>query len=238
MLAELLLGPAKDAGDDKDQAGSHGSAKDGKGWDMTGWVRWLEGLHGEYERRMTTMCDLLDQGRTQLKTGRRPSLTQLTARLAPAQEAAPSADEDWAVIETVPMYSFPRPAGGMFVWITMALETHPLARKVAGPRLAQALWVLLTQAPFRVLVAPGTMFAPSEEVAAERAWKCFRLCFAAVERAELEGVSGRFVGGVRRFWGIREVKVIDELLKELEGIEDKGEGMGSGMGMGMLTGMC
>jgi len=83
-----------------------------------------------------------------------------------------------------------------------------------------------------VLVAPGSMFAATDEVRDKHAWKCFRLCFAAAPRLELEGISGRFVAAVRKFWEIKEVRVIDKLLEDLEGEERVEDGMG------MLTGMC
>jgi DNA-binding transcriptional MocR family regulator len=52
MVAELLVGP--------DHKAKGKSAFNG--WDVTGWIRWLEGLRGEYERRMNTFCDGLDEG--------------------------------------------------------------------------------------------------------------------------------------------------------------------------------
>jgi DNA-binding transcriptional MocR family regulator len=222
MVAELLIGPTKGG------QGS-GGAKDGSGWDLQGWVRWLEGLRGEYERRMTTMSDILDKGKIKIKNGRRKSLTKLMGELSTSDDDL----EDWSVIQTMSMYDFPRPQGGMFLWITMAFHTHPLAGSVLGPRLAQALWVLWTTEPYRVLVSPGTMFSPSDEIREEHGWKCFRLCFAAAPKAELANISRRFVQGVHAFWDIKDVAVIDDLLKDIDEAHVKDT-----TGMAVMTGFC
>ncbi|KAF2663262.1 aromatic amino acid aminotransferase [Microthyrium microscopicum] len=226
MIAELLIGPAKDG------LGS-GGRKDGTGWDMSGWVRWLEGLRGEYERRMDTMATILEKGRTKIKSGRRQSFTQMMMDTQ-LQEQEGDAQSDWAVIETTPLYDFYRPTGGMFLWLSVRFENHPLAGKVAGPRLAMALWVYWTTEPYKVLVGPGTMFAPNEEIAEEKAWKYFRLCFAAAPVEELSSISKGFVKGIGAFFEIKDAKKIDDILKDLDGIETAAEREG----MGCIAGWC
>ena len=197
MIAELLMGPQQD-GD-----GGKGGAKDGKGWDFGGWVRWLEGLRGNYERRMNTMCEILDEAKWIVKTGRRRSLEG-------AEEG------EWSVVEKTQMYSFDWPMGGMFLWLALNLETHPLHRKVALPRLARAQWVLWTTKPYLVLVSPGAIFAPTEEIRAEKGWRYFRLCFAAVNEDELSSITHRFADGIKAFWTIKDKAKIDEILKDDE----------------------
>ncbi|KAF2090889.1 aromatic amino acid aminotransferase [Saccharata proteae CBS 121410] len=216
MIAELIIGPqAADSG--------RGGAKDGKGWAMAGWIRWLEGLRGNYERRMNAMSDVLASGSQLLKSGRRASFSALLD--------SPSDEDEWSVIETTPMYEFTRPLGGMFIWLTFNFASHPLANKMPGPRLARALWILWTTAPYKVLVSPGSIFAPSEKIRDTEAWKSFRLCFAACPEEEIVGISKRCVKGVQEFWRIRDVGRIEELL----GDEDPGM---EGEGMGMLAGFC
>jgi DNA-binding transcriptional MocR family regulator len=180
MIAELVVGPP--GKEDSDVPGSsppaNGGMKDGSGWDIAGWVRWLEGLRGNYERRMNAMCDVLDSGKYLLKSGRRPSLDGLTERTetlfldgVPAQtktslkEGEGAVEEkEWSVIEKTQIYDFVRPMGGMFVWIRFDFTTHPLASKVEHARLSRALWILWTTPEYRVLVAPGALFAPTEEI--------------------------------------------------------------------------
>ena len=211
LIAELIVGPPSA----KSGNGS-GGLQNGKGWDADGWVRWLEGLRGEYERRMNEMCDVLEAGRAAL-------------------QCRDGADGDWADVRQVYPYEFVRPLAGMFVWLRFDFGSHPLARRVPPPRLSRALWVFWTTAPFKVLVSPGGIFAPTAEIAERDAWKCFRVCFAAVPREELRPISSRFVDGVRAFWEIRDVGKIDELLEDEDrvvmGIEDVA-------GMAAMTGFC
>ncbi|KAF3009469.1 hypothetical protein E8E13_002552 [Curvularia kusanoi] len=216
MIAELLMGPssANDPG--------RGGAADGSGWKVDGWVRWLEGLRGNYERRMQTMCDVLDRGRSVVKTGRRRSLSFVA-----------DSDDEWAVVEKSQIYSFVRPLGGMFVWVRFDFNTHPLADEVPHARLSQALWVFWTQKPYLCLVAPGSMFAPTPEIRDKDAYNCVRLCFAACPAEDVKPISKRFVDGAQAFWRIRKKSTIDKLLEE-----EEAENLDHVAGMAVLSGMC
>ncbi|KIW01507.1 hypothetical protein, variant [Verruconis gallopava] len=223
MIAELIMGPP-----DGPKNGS-GGAKDGKGWRFDGWVRWLEGLRGEYQRRMETMCGVLSAGKTIMKSGRRSSLSQLTADL----NVNDGDRDEWSVIEQTKIYDFVRPLGGMFLWVRFDFGTHPLSKQVPGPRLARALWIYFTTDAYKVLVGPGTMFAPTQEIKERDAWECFRLCFAAAETHEIEEFSKRFVRGAKGFWKIKDKQVIDDLLAE-----DEVEMLDASNAMGNLAGFC
>jgi DNA-binding transcriptional MocR family regulator len=227
MIAELIMGPPEGP------KNGTGGAKDGKGWRFDGWVRWLEGLRGEYQRRMETMCSVLTAGKTIMKSGRRGSIGELITDL---NLDTVDADE-WSVIEKTTMYDFVRPLGGMFLWLRFDFSTHPLIKQVPGPRLSRALWIYLTTEPYKILVGPGQMFAPSKEVLERDAWECFRLCFAAAESDEIADFSKRFVKGAKGFWRIKDKEAIDELLKDVDGGEEalvleQQEGMRS------LVGFC
>ena len=196
------------------------------GWRVDGWVRWLEGLRAEYERRMVAMCRALDDGAHELKH----------------QTPVRPADADWGVITKTRLFDFRWPRGGMFVWLRMRFETHPLwgvpradgssrrtggdddaaaAVVVDGVALCTALFVLLTRKPHLVVVSPGLMFSATEAVAAARGWAHYRLCFAAEDGAdEVAACSRRFAEGVRRFWRVKRVAELERLLEGAPGSED------------------
>jgi hypothetical protein len=233
MIAELIMGPAK--GDKK----GNGGAKDGLGWDVEGWVRWLEGLRGEYQRRMEAMSDTLAAGKTLVKSGRRNSLTEMTGNLQLSLDTSTTQSaDDWSVIETAKMYDFVRPMGGMFLWVRFDFTSHPLATKVALPRLSRALWVLWTTPHYRVLVSPGSIFAPSDMIRERDAWTCYRLCFAACPTDDVEDISKRFVKAVHAFWKIKTVDLIDELLKDDDMVPAGSMDVCDTTGMAVLTGFC
>ncbi|KAH8731731.1 pyridoxal phosphate-dependent transferase, partial [Phaeosphaeriaceae sp. PMI808] len=215
MIAELIMGPQS-----SNDPGKGGSA-DGSGWKVDGWVRWLEGLRGNYERRMQNMCDILETGREAVKAGRRKSLGQVA-----------DDEDDWAVVEKTHIYSFIRPLGGMFIWVRFEFSSHPLAGQFPGAQLSHALWVFWTHKPFLCLVAPGATFAASEEIRDNDSHNCFRLCFAACPAEEVSSVSKRFVDGAQAFWRIKSKSKIEKLLED-DLIAQEG-----GQGMAVLTGMC
>ena len=224
MIAELLIGPPSDKG-------GHGSGglQNGKGWEYDGWVRWLEGLRGQYESRMNEMCDSLEKGR---------GIVQYRIGLGNGTKPGEAVDDEWTQVRQIYPYSFVRPLGGMFIWVRFDFGTHPLVAAVPQQRLALALWVFWTTKPFRVLVAPGTIFAPSDAIRARDAWKCFRLCFAAVPRTDVGPIADRFVAGVKAFWNMRDPRAIDKLLED---VDDDGPFMASAeaaQGMASVTGLC
>lgn len=200
MIAELIIGP-------HDPKHGRGGGKSDGGWQVDGFVRWLEGLRGNYERRMQSMCSILDEGKHLVKAGRRKSI-----------------DNEWSVVEKVPLYDFIWPLGGMFVWIQMNFETHPLWKKTTPQALARALWVHLTTDQYLVLVAPGSIFAPNEEIREKKSWVYFRMCFAAVDEPEVEKSTKRFVVGVQQFWRKKSLDDVEELsvrgLEASEGLVD------------------
>ncbi|KAF1918811.1 pyridoxal phosphate-dependent transferase [Ampelomyces quisqualis] len=216
MVAELIMGPQSSTDPGK------GGAADGSGWKVDGWVRWLEGLRGNYERRMSTMCDVLNAGKEAVKAGRRRSLTEVVDE-----------DDDWAVVEKTQVYSFVRPLGGMFVWVRFNFASHPLAKEVPGARLSRALWIFWTTKPYLCLVAPGSMFATSQEILDKDSYRCFRLCFAACPDEDVESITKRFTDGAQAFWRIKSKSKIDDLL------EQEGEATVDHVaGMAVLSGMC
>ncbi|KAL1852849.1 hypothetical protein Daus18300_012013 [Diaporthe australafricana] len=176
------------------------------GWDTAGWVRWIEGLRGEYERRMNRMCRILDAGAVHVKQG--------TPRAA--------ADADVCVLTKTQLYDFAWPRGGMFVWVRVYFEQHPLFGAassdgkdiVDGTALATGLLIHLTRSPYKVLISPGMMFAATEEIRRSVGWQYFRLCFAAETEENVDLCSERFVKGVRKYWAIKKVKELEDLIKD------------------------
>lgn len=209
MISELILGPDHDGLKATKKDGGKGGLKDGDGWKADGWVRWLEGLRGNYERRMNSMSKILDAAKYQVKAGRRPSLVQ---------HEDDEDEDEWSVIERTQLYSFDWPVGGMFVWLKIHFDEHPLFKeyKKRGElqRLGRALWIFWTTSPYKVLAAPGTMFSPTEEIAEKKGWKHFRLCFAAIDEEDLGGVTQRLADGVHAFFRIQDAKAIEKILEE------------------------
>lgn len=87
----------------------------------------------------------------------------------------------------------------------------------------------LTSKKYLVLVAPGSIFAPTDEIREEQSWAYLRVCFAAVDEPEVEDLSRRFVNGVKDFW---EKTSLDD-------IEETGtRGLEASQGLADLVGGC
>ncbi|KFY14369.1 hypothetical protein V492_02675 [Pseudogymnoascus sp. VKM F-4246] len=185
MVAQVIMEP-----DNKDGKGGP------TGWKVDGWVRWLEGLRGSYERRMQLMSTTLENGRFTIQQKR----------------MANEEDAEWAVVKKAEMYSFSWPRGGMFLWLRYNFASHPLSGQVEGQRLAKALWIWLTKKPYLALVSPGEQFEVILGSAKPDGWRYSRICFGAVEEDDVQKVTARYTKGVESFWQLRKVK-------DIEGIE-------------------
>ena len=177
-----------------------------RGWEMGGWVRWLEGLRGAYERRMVRMCRILDAG------------THLIRADVCDDALDEGIDSDWGIVTKTKLINYRWPRGGMFVWLRVNFERHPLwqaagshGQLIDGTTLSTALHLFLTTKPYLVIVATGVMFSATKEIRAEIGWAYFRLCFAAETEDSVDASTRRFVDGLHDFWRIMDVKKIEKL---------------------------
>ncbi|KAJ9217234.1 hypothetical protein DTO166G4_1289 [Paecilomyces variotii] len=193
MVAKMIMGPeAKEqSGRDVDLQGKHG-------WKMDGWVRWLEGLRGAYERRMQDMCTALEEGKYIVQDSTDRDLFNSMGDLS-----------DWEVVNKVKMFDFVWPMAGMFVWMKICIDTHPLFSQLGGEKLCKALWIHLTRKPYLCLVAPGQMFAPTQKTM-DIAYQYMRLCFAPMAASDVTEASQKTVEGFKAFWQIKDPKDIDD----------------------------
>lgn len=208
MVAEMIMGPGQEATMDKFQNLGLREKNTFAEWNMDGWVRWLEGLRGVYERRVMRMCSIIDDGLFQLKQS-----TPIN-----------STDGEWGVISKIRLLSYHWPRGGMFVWVKVHFEKHPLWQSqgsdklpvIDGPALGKALLIFLTHKPHLIIAAPGTLFAATPQIAALDAWAYFRLSFAAEKEENVGPSSQRFVNGIHRFWRIKSAAEVEALISELD----------------------
>ncbi|KAF5631248.1 aromatic amino acid aminotransferase I [Fusarium sp. NRRL 52700] len=176
------------------------------GWQLDGWVRWLEGLRGEYERRMTRMCSILEKN-----------------AFSPRQPTSQNPGLDSDVVSKIRLFDFDWPRGGMFIWLRVHFEKHALyqsrggdtAPVIDGPALAKAFLIHSTHAPHLVLGSPGSMFSATPEILEKRGWQYIRLCFAAESDENIDGGSSRFARSVGEFFKINDAVQIEKLLEEL-----------------------
>ncbi|KAK0727230.1 pyridoxal phosphate-dependent transferase, partial [Lasiosphaeria miniovina] len=213
LVAELVMGPQPEAAKAAFRALGRGEQARFAGWHMDGWVRWLEGLRGSYERRMVRMCRLLDAG---------ADLVDMFS--------SPLDSFEWGVVTKTRLFDYQWPRGGMFIWLRVHFERHPLWQApvivsslssdddngghhhiMDGPTLSLALMLFLTAKKYLVLCASGSMFGATAAVPA--AWAYYRLCFAAETEANIDLSAQRFTAGVQDFFRLADVADIEKILE-------------------------
>ncbi|TFK75944.1 PLP-dependent transferase [Pluteus cervinus] len=122
-------------------------------WKDEGYTRWLRGLQAQYISRRDFFVDcLLD-----------------TFHFTPVTVADEKSLWDGGVIYQAfreksgnrsPVLSFVPPTSGMFVWLKVHFETHPLYEFHGQEALETKLWLKLAESG--VLFGPGVMFSASE----------------------------------------------------------------------------
>ncbi|KAH8698422.1 aromatic amino acid aminotransferase-like protein [Talaromyces proteolyticus] len=157
-------------------------------WGFDGWVHWVEGLRDKYQQRMITMATIFEQNRHIITES-----------------------------DTVPMFHFSWPRGGMFIWVKINIFAHSLASSIDTKRLMLALWILCTQIPYRIIMNPGKDFAANAQIRDENAYQYLRFCFAAVDEKILVSKSKAFTEACKAFWKFNRKEDIDRILEE----EDK-----------------
>ncbi|KKZ64469.1 hypothetical protein EMCG_09540 [[Emmonsia] crescens] len=210
MVAGLIMG----GGDGRKEEEFGGVGEDGNGrlsvgWKTDGWIRWLEGLQAGYERRMRTMCTILEEGRSII--GHSPTTTSASYSNDYDDDDDNDDYDDWQLLHKTPLYTFQFPRGGMFVWVRMCFETHPLWSRedVSAEKLSAAFWKHLTKKPYLCLVAPGALFNPfggsSDGRTNDDSFRYFRLCFAPMREGDVAASSRGFVEGCSDFWSRRDL---------------------------------
>jgi hypothetical protein len=171
---------------------------------------------------MVRMCRILDSG------ARLISVSSSSSGSRPSSSSTSTDEQDTPLtvsLSPTPLYTFSWPRGGMFIWLRMHLESHPLwgtpspklgGKPLDGLPLSTALMVFLTTKPFRVLAGNGAMFSANDEVRQRMGWAYFRVCFAAETEDNVDVAASRFVDGVHAYWRVQDVAVIEKLLESLE----------------------
>lgn len=200
MVVQLLRGH-------QTTSASHATSEDQLGsWQMDGFIRWLEGLRGNYERRMQIMSQILHDGKYKVDTR--------AERLSKRNSFSES--DDFEIISKYQMLDFAVPMGGMFLWLRVCFENHPLFNHPDIPHadLSRAFWLLLLGPSHKVLVLPGSVFAATPKLFKERGWQYFRLCFAAIADDILAANSHALVRATNEFFEIEDPQIIRDLIDQ------------------------
>lgn len=106
---------------------------------------------------------------------------------------------------------FEKPAAGMFVWMSVRFDHHPLAGKLSELELSRAFWSFNATHEQPVLITPGYFFAPSLDDAEHMA-SFFRISFAPSEKGDLKKETEGFGSNCVEFFQIDDLKRAKDLV--------------------------
>ena len=105
---------------------------------------------------------------------------------------------------------FKKPAAGMFVWVKVQYDNHPLADKFSHLEMSRAFWTMNATNSQPVLVTPGYFFAPSL-VDAEHMAPYIRLSYANAEKTNISKWTDGFGRNSIDFWNITDPEQMRQL---------------------------
>jgi len=100
--------------------------------------------------------------------------------------------------ESHALFSFVPPTSGMFVWLQMHFEHHPLFPSHGSKALETKLWLALAEAG--LLLASGGAFAGGPEVQLTSDLGHFRISFSQVEPMDLNKALDIFASVLESFY--------------------------------------
>ncbi|GAA5865835.1 hypothetical protein JCM1840_006268 [Sporobolomyces johnsonii] len=177
-------------------------------WGIDGYLTWLSNLRDQYETRRNWMCDAVASS----FVARPPSFSSIPVAstsicLYPAN-SSPSPD-------TLPLFSFVPPTGGMFLWCRFYLAGAPrfteleAQKDVEDPEetFMKELWEAL--ADNLILLTPGSYYTPWQGAdkqttrarGAETKIGYFRLAFSMANKEGMEEGIRRIEQVLKRVWG-------------------------------------
>lgn len=121
--------------------------------------------------------------------------------------------EKYKSIDDKLVLDFKSPAAGMFVWIHVQFQLHPLAKQFSISELSKAFWAFHATHKQPVLITPGYFFAPSQ-TDVEHLSSYIRLSFAPSEKQNLERESEGFGRNSLEFWQIKDPEQIRALIEQ------------------------
>lgn len=168
-------------------------------WKFDGYIRWLRGVREQYTHRrdffvdcLAERFDLIPSTSTEgIWSGSKVYIAYRTCN-SPSNVKSTKLSS-----ETQPLFSFVPPTSGMFTWLQMHFEHHPLFPSHGSKALETKLWIALAEAG--LLFGPGSMFASEGKVQLGSDVGHFRISFSNAELVDLEKAVDIFASVLQTF---------------------------------------
>ncbi|KAF8195928.1 pyridoxal phosphate-dependent transferase [Mycena galopus ATCC 62051] len=171
-------------------------------WGYEGYIRWLKALRLQYTMRRDFLVDCLaEEFHLTVAPGVAGSMyegAQVYHGFAKPQRSAGYFNNEKASMLPNRLISFVPPTSGMFVWLKVHFDQHPLIATVGAESLEMQLWIALAEAG--VLFGPGYMFSPTGDWSSETSGH-YRISFSNLQNDEMKKAVEIFGKTIREFMG-------------------------------------
>ncbi|KAK7049551.1 hypothetical protein VNI00_005582 [Paramarasmius palmivorus] len=148
-------------------------------WKYQGYIRWLKALRVQYRERRDYFIDCLDEEFHLQKTHAQDGFREGNVVYEGFLKSKSNFVNEKSVMNQRRVFSFVPPTAGMFIWLQLHLEDHPLYGQLDSTALELKLWTALAEAG--LIVGPGDMFSahPGQNGASPHGH--FRISFSNTE---------------------------------------------------------
>ncbi|KAL0579527.1 hypothetical protein V5O48_002456 [Marasmius crinis-equi] len=173
-------------------------------WKYEGYIRWLKGLRSQYKGRRDDFVDCLAEQFSLRETVR----TEGHLEGCTVYEASLRAQNIFVDDKTphVAVLSFVPPTSGMFVWLEVHFENHPLFGTLETTTLEMKLWTDLAEAG--LVLGPGYLFSATRGENASRRRGHFRVSFSQCSLEEMKKSSKILSSVFREFMKLKSITVV------------------------------
>ncbi|KAK1224386.1 hypothetical protein PQX77_012682 [Marasmius sp. AFHP31] len=172
-------------------------------WRYEGYIRWLRGIRAQYKQRRDDYVDCLaetfDLRKTVGTEAHEEGCTVYEAFLRP-QSGFISSEKT----PVTPVLSFVPPTSGMFVWLEVHFQHHPLFGACDASTLEMKLWTDLAEAG--LVLGPGYMFSADAVENLPRKRGHFRVSFSQCTLEDMKKSAKILSTVFREFMKIRSIR--------------------------------
>ncbi|ESK97603.1 aromatic amino acid aminotransferase [Moniliophthora roreri MCA 2997] len=126
-------------------------------WKYEGYIRWLKALRIQYKQRRDYFIDCLGRDFHLQRTFARDGFREGAVVYEGFLKSQNTFISEKSIVSSQRVFSFIPPTSGMFIWLQLHLEHHPLHGKIDTTALELKLWTSLAEAG--LIIGPGDIFS-------------------------------------------------------------------------------
>ncbi|KAF9009104.1 hypothetical protein BDQ17DRAFT_1349532, partial [Cyathus striatus] len=168
-------------------------------WQYSGYIQWLKGLQAQYKARRDFFIDCLSEEFELRQIFVTAGAWEGCDAFVAHEKGRNIRNEKYCSDgHTMTMFSFVPPTSGMFLWLKLHFDNHPLFKSHGHKSLETKLWVALAEAG--VLFGPGSLFAAMPSSDGAEGPGHFRISFSNAEYHLMKKAISIFARVITQFF--------------------------------------